>query len=162
MLFYSDDIEMVNKISNIALFSCMTILKFELKFHSFFPINNIPASVHKMAWCRIGAKQLSEPMMVILLTHICVTQIQWVNGPQFWWRFLHGVIISLKEIILLIFFAKIIHHVQNIWVYIEADSVTSIPSPRMQNVLFNTAQNLAVGHQSLASTFGCSALRLYG
>ena len=33
-----------------------------------------------MAWCRSGDKPLSEPMMVNLLTHICVTRPQWVNN----------------------------------------------------------------------------------
>ena len=32
-----------------------------------------------MAWRRPGDKPLSEAMMVSLLTHICVTQPQWVN-----------------------------------------------------------------------------------
>ena len=32
-----------------------------------------------MAWCRPGNKPLSEPMMVSLLTHICVTRSQWYN-----------------------------------------------------------------------------------
>ena len=32
-----------------------------------------------MAWRRPGDKPLSEPMMVCLTTHICVTQPQWVN-----------------------------------------------------------------------------------
>ena len=42
-------------------------------------INNIPTLVQIMAWRRPGNKPLSEPMMVILLTHICVTRPQWVN-----------------------------------------------------------------------------------
>ena len=42
-------------------------------------INNIPALVQAMAWRRPGDKPLSEPMMVSLLTHICVTRPQWVN-----------------------------------------------------------------------------------
>ena len=33
-----------------------------------------------MAWRRPGDKPLSEPMMVRLLTHICVTRPQWVIG----------------------------------------------------------------------------------
>ena len=33
-----------------------------------------------MAWRRPGDKPLSEPMMVSLLTHICVTWPQWVNN----------------------------------------------------------------------------------
>ena len=40
------------------------------------PINNIPASVQMMAWRRLGAMPLSEPMMVLLLMHICVTRPQ--------------------------------------------------------------------------------------
>ena len=32
-----------------------------------------------MAWHRPGDKPLSEPMMVSLLMHICVTRPQWVN-----------------------------------------------------------------------------------
>ena len=44
------------------------------------PINNIPALVQIMAWRRPGDKPLSEPMMVSLLTLICVTRPQWVNA----------------------------------------------------------------------------------
>ena len=40
------------------------------------PFNNIPALVQTMAWCQPGDKPLSEPMLVDLLTHICVTQPQ--------------------------------------------------------------------------------------
>ena len=43
------------------------------------PINNVPALVQIMAWRRSGDKPLSEPMMVSLPTHICVTRPQWVK-----------------------------------------------------------------------------------
>ena len=56
-----------------------TPIKISLKFVPKGPINNIPALVQIMAWRRSGDKPLSEPMMVILLTHICVTGPQWVN-----------------------------------------------------------------------------------
>ena len=63
--------------------SWMKMLEFRLKFHwSLFlkgPINNTPALGQIMAWRRPGEKPLSEPMMVILLTHICVTRPQWVK-----------------------------------------------------------------------------------
>ena len=36
--------------------------------------------VQIMAWCRPGDKPLSEPMMIILLTHIYVTRPPWVNS----------------------------------------------------------------------------------
>ena len=42
-------------------------------------ISNIPALIQIMAWRRPGDKPLSEPMMVRLPTHICVTRPQWVN-----------------------------------------------------------------------------------
>ena len=51
-----------------------------LKFVPKCPINNIPALVQITAWRRPGDKPLSEPMLVCLLTHICVTQPQWVNS----------------------------------------------------------------------------------
>ena len=51
-------------------------------------INNIPALVQIMAWCQPGDKPLSVPIMVNLLTHICITRPQWVNwsylDQQFW------------------------------------------------------------------------------
>ena len=46
------------------------------------PINNIPALVQIMAWRRSGDEPLSEPRMVRLSTHICVTGPQWVNIAQ--------------------------------------------------------------------------------
>ena len=55
-----------------------------LKFVSKGPINNIPALVQIMAWRRPGDKPLSEPMMIILLTHICVTGPQWVKIVSQW------------------------------------------------------------------------------
>ena len=42
-------------------------------------ISNIPALVQIIAWCRPGDKPLSEPMMVRLPMHICVTRPQWVT-----------------------------------------------------------------------------------
>ena len=52
-------------------------LKVSLKFLPKFRIN--PALVQIMTWRRPRDKTLSEPMMVSLLTHICVTRPQWVN-----------------------------------------------------------------------------------
>ena len=46
-------------------------------------INNIPALVQIMAWRQPGDKPLSEPMLFSLLTHICVTRLQWVKGHCF-------------------------------------------------------------------------------
>ena len=54
-------------------------IKFSLKFVPKGQINNIPALVQIMAWRRPGDKPLSEPVMVSLLTHICVTRPQWVK-----------------------------------------------------------------------------------
>ena len=54
-------------------------IKISPKFVLQGPINNIPAMVPIIAWRHTGDMPLSEPMMVSLSTHICVTQPQWVN-----------------------------------------------------------------------------------
>ena len=56
--------------------------RISLKFVPKVRINNIPALVQIMAWRRQGDKPLSEPMMVSLLTHICVTRPQWVKASK--------------------------------------------------------------------------------
>ena len=58
-------------------------IEFSLKFVPKGPINNIPSLVRIMAWRRPGDKPLSEPVMVSLLTHICVTWPQWVKSYNF-------------------------------------------------------------------------------
>ena len=65
--------------------------KISLKFVPKGRINIIPALVRIMAWRRPGDKPLSDPMMVSLLTHICVTRPKWVKsmkpGHEYmrWW-----------------------------------------------------------------------------
>ena len=54
-------------------------IKFSLKFVPKGPINYIPALVQIMAWRQPGDKPSFEPMMISLLTHICVTRPQWVK-----------------------------------------------------------------------------------
>ena len=54
----------------------MILAKISLKFVRKGPINDIPALVQIMAWRRPGDKPLSEPMMVTLQTHICITRPQ--------------------------------------------------------------------------------------
>ena len=61
------------------VFKCIFLINFSLKSLLKGPINNIPALVQKMAWRRLGDKPLSEPLMVRLPTHICVTRPQRVN-----------------------------------------------------------------------------------
>ena len=55
-------------------------IKISLKFVPKGSINHIPALVQIMAWRRPGDKPLSEPMVVRLSTHICVTRPQWVKA----------------------------------------------------------------------------------
>ena len=69
------------------IFKCISLnenvwipIKIPMKFVSNGPINNTPALVEIMAWRRPGDKPLSEPMIVSLPTHICVTRPQWVNA----------------------------------------------------------------------------------
>ena len=46
-------------------------------------INNIPALVQIKAWHKPGDKPLSEPIMVILLTHVYVTWPQWAKTRNY-------------------------------------------------------------------------------
>ena len=55
-------------------------IKISLNFVPKGPINNIPALVQIMAWRHPGDKPISEPMMVSLPTHICITRPQRVNS----------------------------------------------------------------------------------
>ena len=52
-------------------------IKISLKLVPKGPINNNPALVQIMVGRRSGDKPLSEPMVVSVLTHICVTRPQW-------------------------------------------------------------------------------------
>ena len=56
------------------------LINIAMKFVPEVRINNIPALVQIKTWRRPGDKLLSEPMMVRLQTHICVTRPQWVKG----------------------------------------------------------------------------------
>ena len=60
------------KMFEFSLISLKCVLKV-------LPINNIPALVKIMAWNWTGDNTLSEPIIISLLTHICVTRPQWVN-----------------------------------------------------------------------------------
>ena len=61
-------------------------LKISLRFVPKIQINNNPALVQIMTWCRPGSKPLSEPTMLSLLVHICITQPSWVKHNQnFYW-----------------------------------------------------------------------------
>ena len=51
-----------------------------LKFVPTGPIDNNTTLVQIMAWYPTGDKPLSDPMMVSLLIHICMTGLQWVKG----------------------------------------------------------------------------------
>ena len=52
-------------------------INISLRFVPRSPINNIPTLIHVLVWHRPGDKPLSEPMMVRLPTHTCVTRPQW-------------------------------------------------------------------------------------
>ena len=78
---------------SIDVFKCIFLdenawipMKISLKFVPQVPINNIPALVQIMAWRRPGDEPLSGPMMVRLLTHICVIRPQWVNAILRIWQ----------------------------------------------------------------------------
>ena len=59
------------------------LIKISLMFVPKDPINNNPAVVQMMTWCHSGDKPLSDPMIISLQTHICVTPPQWVKPLVF-------------------------------------------------------------------------------
>ena len=65
-------------------------------------INNIPALIQIMAWCRPGNKSLFEPLMVTLLTHLCVTLPQWVT----WFKWINMIMKRTNAASNLIFHGK--------------------------------------------------------
>ena len=76
----------VYSVFSLNIFTCIFLnenlwnsIKISLKFVPKGPMDNILALVQIMAWRRPGDKPLSEPMMVVLPTHICVIRPQWVN-----------------------------------------------------------------------------------
>ena len=84
-LYFADDVLKCIFLNEIVWIS----LKIPLKFVPKAPINNIPALVQIMAWRRPGDQPLSEPMLVFVPTHICVTRPQWVKLPEETTRTLH-------------------------------------------------------------------------
>ena len=89
-------------------------IKILLKFIPKGRINNIPALVQIMAWRRPGDRPLSEPMIVNLPTHICVTRPQYVKtfpsfcrkrytckGKQNCWKRRYNKLDEINSIILL-------------------------------------------------------------
>ena len=73
---FADDIFMCNFFNE----NCCILIKFSLKYVRKGPIDNNPALVQIMTWRRSGDTPLSEPMMISLPTHICVTRPQWVKA----------------------------------------------------------------------------------
>ena len=56
----------------------MKMYKFRLRFLGRLFLG-VPALVQMITWRRAGDEPLTEPMMICLLTHICVTRPQWVK-----------------------------------------------------------------------------------
>ena len=79
-LTHLDQENMTDTFKGIFLNESVRIsIEIPLKFSPKCSINNIPSLVQIMAWRRPGGKPLSEPMMVSLLTNICITRPQLVK-----------------------------------------------------------------------------------
>ena len=70
-LFADDTFKRILLNENVTI-----LLKISLHCVTRGPIKTIPSLVQIMAWRRTGDKPLSEPMMLSLLTQICVTRPQ--------------------------------------------------------------------------------------
>ena len=74
--------------------NCCILIRFSLKYVHKGLIDNNPALVQIMAWRRSGDKPLSEPMMISLPTHICVTRPYWVNARKTWLQCIRNGVVS--------------------------------------------------------------------
>ena len=83
--FIDDIFKCISVNENVQIF-----IKISLKFVPKGPIDNIPALVQIMAWHQTDDKPLSEPMMLRLPMHTCVTRPQELqnvrNHPNLWGR----------------------------------------------------------------------------
>ena len=89
------------------IFTCILVnekyyilIKISLKFVPKGSIDNNPALVQIMAWCRMGDNLLSEPMLA-RFTDACGTRGRWVIWAlesTFQWNFVRNSIFSLKKI----------------------------------------------------------------
>ena len=78
-----DRIATIYQTTSLKAFSWIKIYVFWLKFHLILLLRvELTTLPQIMAWRRSGDRPLSEPMMVRLLTHICVTWVQWVKSSQ--------------------------------------------------------------------------------
>ena len=55
-----------------------------------------------MAWRRPGDKSLDEPMMIKLMTHICVTRPQWVKDFEAIVNFILLVVVIIISIVVVV------------------------------------------------------------
>ena len=101
-------------------------IKISLNFVPRGPINNIPALVQIMAGSRPGDKPLSEPMVVCLLMHICVTRPQWVNGTNIHCQY--GLMLTDMFQSWRIFMGRIIYKAQLGGTLLDHEIHTIIPS----------------------------------
>ena len=79
-----------------------------------------------MAWRWSGNKPLSKPMMVTLLTHICVTLPQWVKGWYILWE---------KWIVIVVLIFMFAWKLMLPWlpfVILEGNIFTGIPNQRLK------------------------------
>ena len=72
--FADDTLERISVNGNIRI-----AIKISLKFVPKGQICNIPTLVDTMAWRPTGDKPSSGPMIITLLTHVCVTRPQWLK-----------------------------------------------------------------------------------
>ena len=98
------------------------LINISLKFVPKDPINNISALVLIMAWCRPGDKTLSEPMMVSLLRHICVTRPQECSSLN---MLIHDIMITAAHAVCTYYYT---HHFNEVergvyWFHVVRPSV---------------------------------------
>ena len=103
------------------------LLKVSLKLVPRGPINNSPSLIQIMAWRRLGDKPLSEPMVVSLLTHICISRPQWVKSHYE----------NLPFVVVMFIWNRTARHLQEDHIWIKSYYATLVANNVANRVIFD-------------------------
>ena len=129
-------------------------IKISLKFVPKGQISHIPALVQIMAWRRSGDMPLSKPMMLILLTHVCVTRPQWFKSRTTYNRTFDKPISFYIELNMLLNRSLGFYHNHNSWQTLCAFLTSCIenkPSAILTRNLVGLVSNTVGIHQIFSS-----------
>ena len=127
-------------------------IEISLKFVPKGSINNNPALFQIMVWRRPGDKPLSETMMVISLTHICVTRPQWVLINKYAEHLIHTNIHRFLSGDIFVIYPFMPYVVKSIYLTIRNDGFFELKNVAFISLRPSDAMCKDVNHQLVLSS----------